>query len=611
MLLPKQIKKFIAIFRGGISPLMITISIVLGFSFGLIPGFSGVHALILVLFVLLNVHLGLFVISVGLAKGLCLAAAPVMYHAGVFVHSHLGGVFSCLSKVPIVGLTDFSRYSVAAAVVIGPVIGLILGLIMARVVLTFRKTWLKLEDGSEAFKKFSANRWVQIVDRILVGKRAKDVKQALGAKSPVIRKAGVALAVVVVIVCAGAVVIAKHGVIDKYATAMLTKANGAEVNVENIDLSLLTGKFVASGIQVTDPEKPENNQVVIGKVSADANVYDLLCGKVVVNELELSNVQFDTAREKPGEVLTVQEGAAEEPFDPEEYKIPVGDLGELETYFENAKKLKEWMAKLQKWLPEAKEKGVAEPEQIPEGYLGYLRARAVTAPAARFLAKRIVLDGVDIPGEQFAKCRIVISNLSDVPSATGLPVSIEIQSEQGQAVNVTCHFESSDDVPPIKGDFAGIDLAKVQSNLGDKNPVVFKSGTVSGSFDGFASKDFMDLSVVVKVENLKAESSGKGVLGLDAKSASEILGVLKNLDTTLRFVGPTTSPKIVFDTDGLSKEFQRAAVEAGKERLNKELQDAIDENLGDKVPQEIKDVLKKPEDLIKGIGDLFGGKKDE
>ncbi len=47
-----------------------------------------------------------------------------------------------------------------------------------------------------------------------------------------------------------------------------------------------------------------------------------------------------------------------------------------------------------------------------------------------------------------------------------------------------------------------------------------------------------------KIEDLKAESSGKGVLGLDARAASEVLGVLKNLDTTLRFVGPTTSPKI-------------------------------------------------------------------
>ncbi len=32
---------------------------------------------------------------------------------------------------------------------------------------------------------------------------------------------------------------------------------------------------------------------------------------------------------------------------------------------------------------------------------------------------------------------------------------------------------------------------------------------------------------------------------------------------------------------------------------------------GDKVPDEIKDALKKPEDLLKGLGGLLGGKKDK
>ena len=61
--------------------------------------------LILVLFVLLNVHLGLFLLSGALAKAFCLAAAPLMYHIGVFVQSHFTGLFSALSKVPILGLT--------------------------------------------------------------------------------------------------------------------------------------------------------------------------------------------------------------------------------------------------------------------------------------------------------------------------------------------------------------------------------------------------------------------------------------------------------------------------------------------------------------------------
>ncbi|MHC4072454.1 MAG: hypothetical protein ACYTGS_10550, partial [Planctomycetota bacterium] len=63
MLLPKPIRKILAIFRGSVSPVLIFISIMLGFWFGLIPGFSGIHVVLIVLVVLLNVHLGLFLLS--------------------------------------------------------------------------------------------------------------------------------------------------------------------------------------------------------------------------------------------------------------------------------------------------------------------------------------------------------------------------------------------------------------------------------------------------------------------------------------------------------------------------------------------------------------------
>lgn len=611
MLLPKPLKKFVAIFRGGVSPLMITLSILLGFTFGLIPGFYGVHALILILFLLLNIHLGMFLISAGLAKSLCLAAAPLMYQAGILVQNHVSALLTLFSKVPILGLTDFNRYSVAAAIAIGPIIGLILGLIMASLVTKFRKTWVSLEEGSEAFKKFSDNRWVRILDRILIGKRTKDVKTALAAKNPTFRKAGIGLAVLLLAIFTAAMVVAQRGAFNEYATEMLSKANGAEVNAENIALSPLSGAVSATQIQVTDPANPKNNQIVIGKVTADANIYNLLTGKVIINELELSNVQFDTERTTPGKVTRPPSEITQEPFDPDEQKIPAGDISKLETYFENAKQLKEWLAKIQKYLPESKDKAKAAPDEIPEGYLEFLKAKAITSPTMKVLAKRIVMDGVDIPGEQFGKCRIVITNVNDAPQAAALPMTIEIQSqEDAQNLNMTCHFESPDGMPGIEGVFTGIDLAKFQSKMSGNNPLVFQSGTASGKVDGIASKDVLDLNIGLKIQDMKAASSGKGMLGLDAKSTSEVLGVLNNLETDMRLVGPTTDPRLVLDTKGLTKEFQDALVEAGKERLQGEVQKQLDDTLGDKVPTELKDAI-KPEGLIKGLGGLLGGKKED
>jgi len=93
--------------------------------------------------------------------------------------------------------------------------------------------------------------------------------------------------------------------------------------------------------------------------------------------------------------------------------------------------------------------------------------------------------------------------------------------------------------------------------------------------------------------------------------------VLSQLQTTIRVVGPTTSPRLVFDTKGLTKEFQNALVAAGKQRLgqeiDKQLQEQLGGKLGDKLPAELKDKLKAPagKDIVEGLGGLLGGKKKQ
>ena len=604
-LLPKPVRRIVAVLRGGVSPTIIAISTTLGFTFGLTPGFAGIHALILVLFVLLNVHLALFLISAALAKALCFAAAPLMYHAGVLIRQYLSPLLSLIAKVPVAGATDFSRYSVDTGIVLGPLIGLVLGLIIAQAAIRFRRTWLKLEEGSEAFKKFTTNSFVAIADRILVGRRTKDMRKALEGKSPLLRKAGIALAAIALLICIIFTAAIGDATVGRYASDMMTRANGAQVDLGAVDLSLLKGDLSAADIQVTDPQNPDQNQLFIGRLSADAGLYDISCGRLIADKIELSQVRFDTPRQSPGRVLA--HAQEEAPSDADQPKISIEDMKKLETYFKNAQKLKESLAKLRKWLPAPKKKA---PGKIPESYLEYLRARALKAPAPRILAKTIVLDDVDMPGEQFGRCRIVITNASDAPQTAGLPISIKIESlEETKTVDVECRFEGLDKPPVIRGAFTGIEVARLQPRMNDQNPVVFKDGAASGTFDGTASGDFIDINARLHIQNFKAASGGKGLFGLDPRQVTDVLEVLNNIDTALRFVGPTTSPSIVFDTKGLSQQFQNALVDAGKKRLEKEINNKLQKQLDGKIPDQLKDVIKKPEDLIKDIGGILGGKK--
>jgi uncharacterized protein (TIGR03546 family) len=601
----------LAVFRGSVSPVLIFLSITMGFWFGLIPGWSGFHTVIVALVFVLNVHLGLFLLSTGIAKGLCFAAAPVLYHLGQFVHEYVPGLLSLLAKIPIVGLTDFSRYSVAGAFVAGPILGAVAGLLMARSVIGFRRMLLKLEEGSEKFKKWYSKGWVRILDRLLIGKRTKDAKALFTAKTKIVRKAGVAIAILILAISAGALHITKGNVVKNYFATTMTKANGAEVNLESLDLSALKGSVSATGIQVTDAQKPQNNQVAIGKVAADASLYDLFLGKLIMENVEVSDVRFDQQRRSPGKIVEAETKEEPAPFDPCDFEVDVNDIEKLETYFKNAKALKEKLQKARKWLPKGKEKEEAAPEHIPQKYLDYLLARTSVPASPRLLARKIRLDKVQVPSEFFGNSEILMTNISDAVETAKLPVTLEMKSyDTGADVNVTVDYASDKPTPEVSGTFGGFDLSKMQSGLSQDSGLMFEKGTASGKFSGTVTDQSIDLAINVSLQDLQARAQGDGILGLDAKTASEALEVLKNIDTTIRIVGPVTEPRLVFDVKGLQDEFKNALVDAGKQRVAEEIDKQIDKQLGDDVPGEVKEILKDKK-LLDGLGGLLGGKKDD
>jgi len=290
MLVPRWLRKWLAVFRGEVSAVLILLSVGLGFWFGLTPGWYGLHVALLVVVLLLNVHFGLFLLFAGFGKALGYAAAPILYHVGVWVQDALSPLLRLLAAIPVVGVTDFSRYAVAGAVLLGPVIGLACGLLLAWAVQSFRRKWLTMEEGSERFKTWRANRWVRVLDRLLLGKAARDVRAVLTRKPKIVRKAGLVVAGVLVVLVGIAAAFVDDEVLTSYAAGTLTKLNGAEVNLERAGVGLLSGRVSVTGLQVTDPAKPANNRVAVDQITADAGLYHLLCGKVVMDDIVLSNV---------------------------------------------------------------------------------------------------------------------------------------------------------------------------------------------------------------------------------------------------------------------------------------------------------------------------------
>lgn len=597
MLLPRRVRKMIAVFRGEIAPALIVLSVALGFWFGVTPGWYGIHVILLALALVLNVHIGLFLMWAAFGKAFCYGLAPVMYHAGAWTHEHAAFALNAFASLPILGLTDYSRYAVAGAVLIGPILGLIFGGLLARAVFGFRKTYLAYYDNSEALRKWRDNRWIALLDRVLIGKRAVDVRATLERKPRYIRWPGVILAVVLAgIFGCGLYFVQGDRLADSVTTA-LTRLNGAEVSVEKFDLSPWKGRLTAKGLQAADPEQIELNRLAVEELTADADLWELACGRLVLERVKLGAVKLNQPRSRPAVPLTTDapSPAAEEPgFDPRRFELSAEDIRELQTYLADAKKMQDRFRALRKWLPPAVEtEPPPPPEPVPAHYLEYVTARAVLPPRPRLLVREAEFADVTIPIAAWGTGTVYCTNLSDAPAAATLPLGIEIKSrENANELRILRRYDLPTPDTEISGTFDQIDLRRLQDELNPGNPVVFEAGTVAGEFVGVMNRDYVDIALAVRISGMRARPNAP-VFGLDREVTSEIFEVLENLETTLRLVGPTTRPRLYFDAPELTREFQRGLLKAGKTQLARRLDAVIADKLPEGAPK-VDEILADP-----------------
>jgi hypothetical protein len=197
--------------------------------------------------------------------------------------------------------------------------------------------------------------------------------------------------------------------------------------------------------------------------------------------------------------------------------------------------------------------------------------------------RKLSIDGVDIPVDEFGSSRLEGRNLSDAPRGMSEPMVIHIESKENpSSLKVTSHYRPGGGSASVEGAFENIDLAKLQNSLKSSNTVVLRGGTASAKLSGTMTREVMDIAVAVNVKDLKADASG-GVAGMDPQVTSEAMKVLNSLETTLRIAGPTTNPRLVIDSTALGKSMQTALVQAGKDELARRAGQALE----GKIPAEV------------------------
>ncbi|MBC2710405.1 MAG: TIGR03545 family protein, partial [Desulfosarcina sp.] len=81
-----------------------------------------------------------------------------------------------------------------------------------------------------------------------------------------------------------------------------TRAVGARVDLAKADLSLFPAGLELTGLAVTNPDSPMQNAVEIGHMKMDLDPGYLIKRKVIINDMVVEGLKFNTARQRSGEV---------------------------------------------------------------------------------------------------------------------------------------------------------------------------------------------------------------------------------------------------------------------------------------------------------------------
>lgn len=89
---------------------------------------------------------------------------------------------------------------------------------------------------------------------------------------------------------------------------------GAEINVESVEHRFSPFGLTLNGVQVTDPEIPSHNRVVLEQLRADVALMPLFMDKVIIDHLQATGMTFNQPREQPGRVYASEQRAVGNSF---------------------------------------------------------------------------------------------------------------------------------------------------------------------------------------------------------------------------------------------------------------------------------------------------------
>lgn len=594
----KFARKLGKILRGGVRSRQIMLGALLGVIIGMIPGFNLSLVIAIIALLILNAHVGVAMFGVALGKVAMYLLAPVTFQIGFILVHQLGveGLFRVLANAPVLALLDLHVYSLTGGLPVAVLLGGIFGWVMTRMVDALRTGIIQATDRSPRMKKLANNRAVRLFMRIVFGKQKGDLEELLSRHQPVLRRSGLILVTVVVVLGAVLQLFLLDYMFERGLVAALEYANGAEVNVEHADLSPLRGRLAIDRLQVTDPADPAHNSVQADRVSADLSITELLRKNYVVDILSVKNVRTGEKRDTPGEVY-------EEPEDPEEPPEQVEEKT-VYDYLERADTLRSYMSRAQDYLErraEGRDMEEADEEKREERQrrrlfdatdeVGYLRlsAKLLLTERPSWTIRRMEVDGVRIPGISELQ-NVHADNVSSHPERLDSPMAFRMTGEpDGPSTGeLELNFHRPGAMHALKLDLSDIALED-GAGMSDEVPIRLEEGTAGLRLAGEFSAERIEFPFLIDVTDFAGSArEGEKVLGMDPEVAEEVFANVDELTVVGAVEGSFRSPRVRLDVretlkslqDDLQGAVRKKLEDEGRRRLEEEADDALGGLLG-------------------------------
>ncbi len=305
--------------RGGVHPREVAMAVMLGTLAGFVTGWNFTLVAVLLLVLVVRAPLNVFGQAWGAAAALSLALTPLTHRTGrsLLENSSFGHWLAGHADSVWLALFDWDRYTLVGGVVWALVLGLPAAFFVGRLTRSLQKRFHKLQERLDADQQqWKARFTVRAACWMVFGGYEKAAPPQ--TRPRLFRKLGLVAMALVLAPAGFAAWMYGPSFAENSFLYTLTAANRAEVNADDMQLSLSDGLLNIYNLQISDPDNLDQDRFRIKQVTAVVRPGPLLRGQVLIDKILLEGITSDEPRAERAKPFSVHiPGFDEKPESPQ------------------------------------------------------------------------------------------------------------------------------------------------------------------------------------------------------------------------------------------------------------------------------------------------------